>query len=76
VLFAPGLSTYFTEDRLSIVGTTRDELVKFFENYRWEGPLFEYREAPHTTVKKVYRLKLPETPVTAADVAAAGSGSR
>jgi hypothetical protein len=57
VLFAPGLSSYFTEDRLSIVGTTREELVRFFEGYRWEGPLFEYRESGHGPVKQVFRLK-------------------
>jgi hypothetical protein len=56
VLFAPGLSSYFTDDRLSVVGTTAKDLVAFFDGYRWDGPLFEYQEDSGHPVKRAYRL--------------------
>ena len=56
VLFAPGLSSYFSDDRLSVVGTSTAELVAFFERYRWEGPLFEYQEDHGHPVKQAFRL--------------------
>ena len=56
VLFAPGLSSYFTDDRLSVVGTNARDLVAFFEGYRWDGPLFEYQEDSGHPIKKAYRL--------------------
>jgi hypothetical protein len=57
VLFAPGLSSYFTEDRLAVVGTNRRDLERFFERYRWDGPLFEYQESAGGPIKPVYRLR-------------------
>jgi hypothetical protein len=56
VLFAPGLSSYFTDDRLSVVGTNAKDLVAFFDGYRWDGPLFEYQEDSGHPVKQAYRL--------------------
>jgi hypothetical protein len=56
VLFAPGLSSYFTDDRLSVVGTTAKDLVAFFDGYRWDGPLFEYREDSGHPMKQAYRM--------------------
>ena len=56
VLFAPGLSSYFTDDRLSVVGTTARDLVAFFESYRWEGPVFEYQEDHGHPVKQAFKL--------------------
>jgi hypothetical protein len=57
VLFAPGLSSYFTDDRLGVVGTTARDLIAFFESYRWEGPLFEYQEDDGHPVKQAFRLR-------------------
>jgi hypothetical protein len=56
VIFAPGLSSYFTDDRLSVVGTTRKDLEAFFEGYRWDGPLFEYQEDYGHPTKQAYKL--------------------
>jgi hypothetical protein len=56
VLFSPGLSSYFTDDRLSVVGTDVKSLVAFFESYRWDGPIFEYQEDVGLPLKAVYRL--------------------
>jgi hypothetical protein len=57
VIFAPGLSSYFTDDRLSVVGTTRADLEAFFDSYRWEGPLFEYQEDYGHPTKQAFRLQ-------------------
>ena len=56
VLFAPGLSSYFSDDRLSVVGTNANDLIAFFEHYRWEGPLFDYQEDHGHPVKQAFRL--------------------
>jgi hypothetical protein len=56
VLFSPGLSSYFTDERLGIAGTDVKSLVSFFESYRWDGPLFEYQEDAGLAPKAVYRL--------------------
>jgi hypothetical protein len=56
VLFAPGLSTYFTDDRLGVIGTTRREVEAFLDRYPREGPLFTYQESATAPVHTVYRL--------------------
>jgi hypothetical protein len=56
VLFSPGLSEYFTDDRLGVVGTDVRALVSFFESYRWDGPIFEYQEDVGLAPKPAYRL--------------------
>jgi hypothetical protein len=56
VLYSPGLSNYFTEERLRIAGTDARALVSFFESYRWDGPVFEYQEDVGLQSKAVYRL--------------------
>src|SRR5688572_11400241 len=56
VLFAPGLSDYYSDDRLGVVGTDVRSLVSFFESYRWDGPVFEYQEDVGLQSKAVYRL--------------------
>ena len=59
VLFAPGLSASYTDDRLSVVGVTRQQVDDFFGRYAREGPLFEYREGDGHAPRPVYRLIAP-----------------
>jgi hypothetical protein len=73
VLFSPGLSEYFTDDRLGVVGTDVNALVSFFESYRWDGPIFEYQEDVGLPLKSAYRL-LPQA--TVAKPATAGGLTR
>jgi hypothetical protein len=57
VLFDPGLSTYLTDDRLGVIGTTRREVEAFLDRYPREGPLFTYQESSTAPVRSVYRLR-------------------
>jgi hypothetical protein len=59
VLFAEGLSPYYSDMRLEVVGTTRAELAAFFDGYRREGPIFEYRASEREDFARVYRLTRP-----------------
>ena len=59
VLFSPGLTGYYSDDRLAIVGVSRRQVVDFFAQYRREGPLFEYQETDGGEVRPVYRLVVP-----------------
>ena len=59
VLFAEGLSPYYSDMRLEVVGTTRAELAAFFDGYRREGPVFEYRASEREDFTRVYRLTRP-----------------
>jgi hypothetical protein len=56
VLFSPGLTRYYSDDRLAFVGVTRQQVLDFFDQYRREGPLFEYQESDGGDVRPVYRL--------------------
>jgi len=56
VLFAPGLNSYYTDDRMAVVGTSRAGLAAFFNSLPWEGPVFEYVEWAGEEPKPVYRL--------------------
>jgi len=56
VLFSPGLTPYYSDDRLAVVGVTRQQILDFFNQYEREGPLFEYQEADGGDARPVYRL--------------------
>lgn len=56
VLFSPGLREYYSDDRLAVVGVTRQQVLDFFDQYRREGPLFEYQGSDGGDVHPVYRL--------------------
>ena len=56
VLFSPGLTGYYSDDRLAIVRVSRQQVLDFFAQYRREGPLFEYQESDGGEVRPVYRL--------------------
>ena len=59
VLFSPGLDPYYSDDRLAVVGVSRQQVLDFFAQYRREGPLFEYRESDGSALRPVYRLVVP-----------------
>jgi hypothetical protein len=59
VLFSPGLDTYFSDDRLAVVGVSRQQVLDFFAQYQREGPLFEYQESDGGALRPVYRLVVP-----------------
>jgi hypothetical protein len=56
VLFSLGLTRYYSDDRLAVVGVTRQQVLDFFDQYEREGPLFEYQEANGGDARPVYRL--------------------
>lgn len=56
VLLAPGLNSYYTDDRMAVVGTTRAGLAEFLDSLPWSGPVFEYVEWAGEAPKPVYRL--------------------
>jgi hypothetical protein len=57
VWYVPGLGSYYTAERLAMVGTTPAEFEAFFEGFRRDGPIFEYREEPRGPVRQVFRLR-------------------
>lgn len=57
VWYVPGLGSYYTAERLEMVGTTPAEFEAFFAGFRREGPVFEYREEPDGPVRQVFRLR-------------------
>ena len=59
VLYTNGLNEYYDDDRLAVVGASRDGLDAFFRAYGHEGPVFEYRETLNGPLKQVFRLVPP-----------------
>jgi hypothetical protein len=57
VWYVPGLGSYYTAERLEMVGTTPAEFEAFFAAFRREGPVFDYREEPDGPVRQVFRLR-------------------
>jgi uncharacterized membrane protein len=55
VILAPELGRYYTDERLAIVGTTRDAVQAFFKQYRWGSPVFQY-ESRSGDLKSAYRV--------------------
>jgi len=56
VLYTEGLNDYLDDDRLAVVGASREGLNAFFRSYHHEGPVFEYQEYSGGPVKQVFRL--------------------
>jgi len=63
VYYTAGLNEYYDE-RLDEMGVSKQGLDKFFRTYRWDGPVFEYRERANGPVKQVYRLLPADTDKT------------
>ena len=59
VWFTDGLNEYYSDERLSYVGASREGLKSFLDTFRREGPVFEYREYKDGPVKQVFRLLPP-----------------
>lgn len=60
VFYSEGLNSYYTDDRLAVVGASIKGLESFFGSYRREGPVFEYQETANGPMKQVFRL-VPST---------------
>jgi hypothetical protein len=56
VFYVPGMVAGFADADLNLVGVTREEVTKFFESYRWAGPVFTYRPREGADERQVYQL--------------------
>jgi hypothetical protein len=56
VILAPGLGRYYTDDRLRLVGASREEVLAFFQRYAWIGPLFQYENRAGTETLPAFAL--------------------
>ncbi|NNC98744.1 MAG: hypothetical protein HKN85_01045 [Gammaproteobacteria bacterium] len=56
VWIAPGISDYYSDERLSSVGISVAELERLLHSFYWEGPVFEYRLTKRGPLQQVFRL--------------------
>jgi hypothetical protein len=60
MLYTDGINDYYDDERLALFGASQQGIDDFFNSYRLEGPVFEYRENRDGPLKQVFRVLPPE----------------